>query len=64
MLKHSQRITDPDSVMLHIVLEGATVSITDKKGRIVQFSAQLVPEVLATLLDVEKIYYKGLSNGH
>jgi len=63
-IHHSQRITDPDGVMLNIVLEGATVSITDKEGRKVKFSAQLVPEVLGTLLDVEKIYYRGLSNGH
>ena len=61
---HLQKITDPTGVVLKIVLENATVNITDKEGHNVAFSAQLVPEVLGTLLDVEKIYYRGLSSVH
>ena len=64
MIRHSQEITTPDGVQIHITLTDSTVNITDKQGRTVQFSAQLVPEVLGTLLDVEKIYYRGLFSGH
>ncbi len=62
-LLHSQNICDPDGVKIHIALEGATVSITDKEGSKVEFSAHLVPEVLGTLLDVEKKFWGGLSSG-
>ena len=62
-VSHSQKISDPDGMAIHIVLEGAILSITDKEGRIVQFSTHLVPEVLGTLLEVEKIFWGGLSSG-
>ncbi len=52
--RHSQNISDPDSVQVHITLEESVVSIVDKRGRTAQFSAYLVPEVRATLLEIEK----------
>jgi len=60
---HSQNICDPDGVKIHVALEGSTVSIADKEGNIVKFSAYLVPEVRATLLDVESAFSRGLSHG-
>ena len=54
MLLHSQNITDPGGVQLHITLEDAMVSITDKDGSVIKFSAQLVPETIATFQDIEK----------
>ncbi len=60
---HSQEITTPDGVELHITLTDATVNFTDPKGGKVKFSAHLVPEVLGTLLDVEKKFWGGLSSG-
>ena len=62
MLDHSQNITDPDGIQLHISLAGATVSVADSKKRKVEFSAQLIPEVQGTLQDIEKKYYRGLFN--
>jgi len=63
MSHHHQEITDPDGVVLIVVLENAVVSMTDKKGHIVKFSAHLVPELRTTLLDVEKKFWGGLSSG-
>ena len=63
MAHHFQKITDSDGIQLHITLRGATVSITDAEGNTIKFSAQLVPEVRATLLDVEKIHGGGLFSG-
>ena len=51
---HSQEITTPDGVVLHITLNDRTVSITDKDGSTVKFSPYLVPELRASLLEVEK----------
>ena len=62
-IHYSQKICDPDGVVLEIVLEDATVSITDSKKRKVEFSAYLVPEVRSTLLDVESAFSRGLSHG-
>ena len=64
MSHHSQEITTPDGVQIHITLEDAMVSITDKDGSFIKFSAQLVPEVIATFHDVEKKFFRGLSNAH
>jgi len=61
-IHHSQKICDPDGVVLKIVLEDATVSITDKDGSTVKFSAYLVPELRSTLLDVEKEFGRGSSH--
>jgi hypothetical protein len=61
-LLHSQNICDPDGVKIHIGLEGSTVSVTDSKKSKVEFSAQLIPEVQGTLQDIEKKYYRGLSD--
>jgi hypothetical protein len=61
-IHHSQKICDPDGVVLKIVLEDATVSITDSKKRKVEFSAYLVPELRSTLLDVEKEFGRGSSH--
>ena len=63
LIHYSQKICDPDGVVLKIVLEDATVSITDSKKRKVEFSAYLVPEVRSTLLDVESAFSRGLSHG-
>jgi len=62
LIQHSQKICDPDGVVLEIVLEDATVSITDSKKRKVEFSAYLVPELRSTLLDVEKEFGRGSSH--
>ncbi len=62
MLEHSQKITDPDGVQLHITRNDRTVSIADKDGSTVKFSAYLVPELRSTLLDVEKEFGRGLSH--
>jgi len=62
MAHHSQQITNPDGVQVHIALEGSTVFITDKDGSTVKFSAYLVPEVRATLLDVEKEFGRRFSH--
>jgi len=59
---HSQEITDPDGVVLSIVLKNATVSITDKNGNTISFSTYLVPELRSTLLDIEKEFGRGLSH--
>jgi hypothetical protein len=53
-IHHSQKICDPDGVVLKIVLEDATVSITDKNRSTVKFSPYLVPELRASLLEVEE----------
>lgn len=63
MAHHSQKIVDPNSVQLHIMLKGGAVSITDKDGMTVKFSAQLTPEVLGVLQEIEKKYYRSLSGG-
>ena len=60
---HSQKISDPDGVKIHITLKNARVFIADKEGNKVEFSAHQVPEVRATLLDVEKKFWGGLSSG-
>jgi len=60
---HSQEITTPDGVQLLITLTDAAVTFTDSQGGKAKFSAQLVPEVLGTLQDVEKKYYRGLFHG-
>jgi len=62
LIHHSQKICDPDGVVLEIVFEDATVSITDSKKRKVEFSAYLVPELRSTLLDVEKEFGRGSSH--
>ncbi len=51
---HFQGISDPDGVKINVALNDKTVSVTDKEGNIVKFSAYLVPEVRATLLEIEK----------
>ena len=53
-IHHSQKICDPDGVVLKIVLEDAAVSITDKNRSTVKFSPYLVPELRASLLEVEE----------
>ncbi len=62
-LLHSQNIFDPDGVKIHIGLKDSSVSITDKEGNNVKFSAYLVPEVRATLLDVESAFSRRLPHG-
>jgi len=62
MAHHSQRISDPDGVQLHISLAGSTVNITDAEGHNVKFPAFLVSELRATLLDVESAFSRGLSH--
>jgi len=64
MLLHSQKITGPGGAQLHITLEDAMVSIADKDGSVIKFSAQLVPEAIATFHDVEKTFWRRLSNVH
>ena len=51
---HFQRISDPDGEQVHVTLEESVLSIVDKRGGTAQLSAYLVPELRATLLDVEK----------
>jgi hypothetical protein len=62
ILDHSQNICDPDGTKIHIGLEGSSVSVTDKEDNIVKFSAYLVPEVRATLLDIESAFSRELSH--
>jgi len=52
--RHFQGISDIDGEQAHITLEESVVSIVDKRGGTAQFSAYLVPEVRATLLEIEK----------
>ena len=51
---HFQGISDIDGEQAHVTLEESVVSIVDKQGGTAQLSAYLVPELRATLLDVEK----------
>ena len=53
-IQFSQEITTPDGVALHVALDPPRVFIADKDGNIVKFSAYLVPELRASLLEVEK----------
>ena len=53
-LHHSQKISDLDGVQVNATLKGSVVFIVDKHGGTAQFSAYLVPEVRATLLEIEK----------
>ncbi len=51
---HFQRISDIDGEQVNATLKESIVSIVDKHGGTAQLSAYLVPELRATLLDVEK----------
>jgi hypothetical protein len=56
---YSSDIFQPVSV-LTFHLKDSTVSITDKCGGAISFSAQLTPEVVGTLQDIERNYFKEL----
>ena len=60
-IQFSQEIYDPDGIQLHITLESLIVNITDPKGNTIKFSAYLVPELRASLLEVEGKFWRGLS---
>ncbi len=51
---HFQRISDIDGEQANASLKGSVVSIVDKHGGTAQLSAYLVPELRATLLEIEK----------
>jgi len=51
---HFQRISDIDGEQVNASLKGSVVSIVDKQGGTAQLSAYLVPELRATLLEIEK----------
>lgn len=53
-LLHYQEISDPDGPQLRVKRIDSLVSISDSQGHKIKFSAYLVPELRATLLDVEK----------
>ena len=53
-IRHFQEISDPDGIQLQVTRIDALASIVDAKGNKVRFSAYLVPELRAALLDVEK----------
>ena len=59
-IQFSQEITTPDGVALHVALNDKTVSLADKNGNIVEFSAYLVPELRASLLEVEGKFGRGI----
>ena len=52
-IQFSQEICDPSGVKLRVILAPPKVFITDKNGNVVEFSAYLVPELRASLLEVE-----------
>jgi len=51
---HFQRISDIDGEQVNATLKESIVSIVDKHGGTARFSAYLVPEMLATLLEIDK----------
>jgi len=51
---HFQRISDIDGEQFNASLKESVVSIVDKHGGTARFSAYLVPEMLATLLEIDK----------
>jgi len=51
---HFQRISDIDGEQVNASLKGSVVSIVDKQGGTAQLPAYLVPELRATLLEIEK----------
>ena len=55
----SQEISDPSGVKLRVILASKIVSITDETGNVVEFSAYLVPELRASLLEVESKFGRG-----
>ena len=59
MANHSQKITDPDGIIILVALTGEAVTLSNPKGQEFQFSAQLIPELVGTLHDIEKIYFRG-----
>jgi len=52
-IQFSQEICDPSGVKLRVALVPPRVFITDENGNVVEFSAYLVPELRASLLEVE-----------
>jgi len=51
---HFQGISDIDGEQVNATLKESVVSIVDKHGGTARFSAYLVPEMLATLLEIDK----------
>ncbi len=51
---HFQEISDIDGEQVNATLKESIVSIVDKHGGTARFSAYLVPEMLATLLEIDK----------
>ena len=62
-LLHYQEISDPDGPQLRVKRIDSLVSISDSQGHKIKFSAYLVPELRATLLDAERIHKGGPFNG-
>lgn len=62
-IQFSQDICDSYDIQLRITLEGSAVNITDPNGNTIKFLAYLVPELRASLLEVEGKFWEGLSHG-
>jgi len=58
-IQFSQEICDPTGIKLRVILAPPIVFITDKNGSVVEFSAYLVPELRASLLEVEAKFGRG-----
>lgn len=56
MAHHSQKITDPDGIIILVELTGETVTLSDPKGQEFHFSVQLIPELVGTLHDIDKVF--------
>ncbi len=52
--RHFQGISDIDGEQFNASLKESVVSIVDKHGGTARFSAYLIPEMLATLLEIDK----------
>ena len=61
-IQFSQEICDPDGVVLHVTLAPPRVFIVDKDGSTVKFSPYMVPELRASLLEVEKKFGRRFSH--